>query len=119
MEHKHTSCLVSPALDVIAGKWKTTILLILLFEGTKRFSELNNAIPLITKKMLTSQLRELEDQDIILRVVYPVIPPKVEYSLTEYGHTLEPILHLMHAWGTAHVVHMNNKVPESEAVVMV
>ncbi|NHN33027.1 winged helix-turn-helix transcriptional regulator [Paenibacillus agricola] len=109
MEAKHTLCLVNPALEVIAGKWKTTILLILLFEGTKRFSELNNAIPLITKKMLTSQLRELEDQDIILREVYPVVPPKVEYSLTEYGRTLEPILHLMHDWGSAHVSHMANK----------
>jgi DNA-binding HxlR family transcriptional regulator len=103
------SCKVEPALDVLVGKWKSTILQYLLLQGTKRFSELHHAIPDITKKMLTSQLRELEEQDIIQRVVYPVVPPKVEYSLTEYGLTLTPILHLMHEWGTAHVEHMRLK----------
>lgn len=99
-------CQVDKALEVMVGKWKPIILLHLLFGGTKRFSELKRLIPDITQKMLTTQLRELEEQDIIRRVVYPQVPPKVEYSMTDYGKTLEPILTMMHQWGTAHLEHM-------------
>lgn len=72
-----------------------------------RFSELKRLIPGITKKMLTTQLRELEYHDIINRKVYAQIPPKVEYSITEYGKKLEPILQLMHEWGLQHIEHLN------------
>ena len=109
-------CRINPVLEVLVGKWKSTILLHLYFEGTKRFSELQKAIPDITKKMLTSQLRELEDQDVVRRVVYPVVPPKVEYSLTDYGYTLGPILRLMNEWGTAHDIRMRNKQMELQTV---
>lgn len=112
MEHDMSNCRVEPALDVLVGRWKLPILYF-LFQGTKRFSELQKGIPNITKKMLTSQLRELEEQDIIRRVIYPVIPPKVEYSLTDYGSTLEPILKLMHQWGCEHVEHMRRKEQKS------
>ncbi|RNB88559.1 transcriptional regulator [Brevibacillus nitrificans] len=105
MEHTMEACALDPALDVIVGKWKCSILFH-LFHGTKRFSELQKGIPDITKKMLTSQLRELEEHDIIQRVVYPVVPPKVEYSLTEYGRTLEPVLSSIHQWGRSHAEHM-------------
>ncbi len=85
--------------DVIGGKWKLLILW-RLHKGTKRYSELKNDIPKITSKMLTSQLRELENDEIIHRKVYPVVPPKVEYSLTPLGNTLIPVLSNMANWGT-------------------
>ncbi|UJL47671.1 helix-turn-helix transcriptional regulator [Virgibacillus sp. NKC19-16] len=103
-------CRVEDALGILVGKWKPIILLHLLQEGTKRFSELKRSMPGITQKMLTKQLRELEDEDIIERVVYPQVPPKVEYSITEYGRSLEPILEAMHEWGTKHMLHKRNKV---------
>jgi DNA-binding HxlR family transcriptional regulator len=109
MEFQVNLCQVDKALEVMVGKWKPVILLHLLHGGTKRFSELKRLIPDITQKMLTAQLRELEEQDIIERVVYPQIPPKVEYSMTDYGRTLEPVLNLMHQWGTAHLKHMQEK----------
>src|SRR6478609_2345504 len=102
-------CNVEDALGILVGKWKPIILLHLLKEGTQRFSELKRSIPGITQKMLTNQLRELVDEDIILRVVYPQVPPKVEYSITEYGRSLEPILHAMHEWGTKHTLHKTQK----------
>ena len=98
-------CRVEDALGILVGKWKPIILLILLQEGTHRFSELKRRVPGITQKMLTNQLRELEEEDIITRKVYPQVPPKVEYSITEYGKSLEPILVAMHDWGTAHTLH--------------
>lgn len=98
-------CRVEDALGILVGKWKPIILLYLLQKGTLRFSELKRSVPGITQKMLTNQLRELEDEDIIQRVVYPQVPPKVEYSITEYGRSLEPILEAMHEWGIAHTVH--------------
>lgn len=105
MERKPDNCRVEDALGILVGKWKPIILLYLLQEGTKRFSELKRNMPGITQKMLTKQLRELEDEDIILRVVYPQVPPKVEYSMTEYGRSLEPILEAMHDWGAKHTEH--------------
>lgn len=84
-------------------------LLHLFNEGTQRFSELKRLMPEITQKMLTKQLRELEDEDIIIRVVYPQVPPKVEYSISDYGKSLQPILDTMHEWGTAHALHIQTK----------
>ena len=97
-------CRVEDALGILVGKWKPVILLNLLHGGTKRFSELKRDMPEITQKMLTKQLRELESEDIVKRVVYAQVPPKVEYSITEYGKTLEPILEAMHEWGTKHTL---------------
>ncbi|SEN71094.1 DNA-binding transcriptional regulator, HxlR family [Mesobacillus persicus] len=109
MEKKPELCQVEDALGILVGKWKPIILLYLLQQGTKRFSELKRSLPGITQKMLTKQLRELEDEDIIERVVYPQVPPKVEYSITEYGRTLEPILEAMHEWGKSHTAHKRKK----------
>lgn len=72
-------------------------------EGTKRFGELKNLMPGITQRMLVNQLRELEDHLIVHREVYPVVPPKVEYSLTEQGRTLIPILDSMYEWGKEYI----------------
>ncbi|MCT2535481.1 helix-turn-helix transcriptional regulator [Aquibacillus koreensis] len=105
-------CKVEDALGILVGKWKPIILLHLFKKGTQRFSELKRNVPGITQKMLTKQLRELEDEDIIERVVYPQVPPKVEYSITEYGKSLEPILHAMHEWGTKHTIHKQQKLKE-------
>ncbi|MEQ6375611.1 helix-turn-helix domain-containing protein [Bacillaceae bacterium S4-13-58] len=106
-------CRVEDALGILVGKWKPIILLNLLKNGTQRFSELKRSMPGITQKMLTNQLRELEDEDIIQRVVYPQVPPKVEYSITEYGRSLEPILEAMHEWGTKHTLHKMEKLQQS------
>ena len=94
-------CPVTTTLSVIGGKWKPIILHIIRDE-TRRFGEIRKLIPAITQKMLTQQLRELEEDGIINRRVYPVVPPKVEYSLTEYGRSLKPILEAMAAWGLKH-----------------
>lgn len=88
-------------LNVIGGKWKPIILWHLL-EEKKRFSELQRSISGISQKILTSQLRELENDLIIHREVYKQIPPKVEYSITEYGKTLQPILESIGNWGEKH-----------------
>lgn len=93
-------CPVTATVGVIGGKWKPIILYILSQE-TRRFSELKRFIPGITQKMLTQQLRELEHDGIVHREVYPVVPPQVEYSLTDKGRTLGPILQAMERWGNA------------------
>ena len=102
-------CQIVVALDTIVGKWKPIILHHLMSGEPLRFSELRRRIPDITQRMLTMHLRELEDHDIVHRDVYPQVPPKVEYSITAYGKTLEPLLDAMHEWGAAHLAHMEQK----------
>ncbi|MGX4588411.1 winged helix-turn-helix transcriptional regulator [Paenibacillus chitinolyticus] len=102
-----TFCKFETALEILVGKWKPVILLRLFSNGTMRFSELQKAIPDITKKMLTQQLRELEYHDIVHREIYRQIPPKVEYSITEYGKGMATILQALNDWGVAHVEHLN------------
>ena len=94
-------CPVAATLEVIGGKWKPLILFHLR-DRAMRFSELRRAVPQATQKMLTQQLRDLERDGIIHREVYAVVPPKVDYSLTEYGQTLKPLLGLMCTWGSRH-----------------
>ncbi|SMQ86730.1 transcriptional regulator, HxlR family [Bacillus sp. OV166] len=93
------NCEKELSLAVIGGKWKMLILWHLGKEGTKRFNELKSLMPGITQRMLVNQLRELEEDLIIHREVYPVVPPKVEYSMTEHGESLMPILESMYEWG--------------------
>lgn len=94
-------CPVEVTVDVIGGKWKGLILYHLT-SGPKRFNELGRLLPKTTQRMLTLQLRELEKDGIIHREVYKEIPPKVEYSLTNFGETLKPIIFLMRDWGEAY-----------------
>ena len=96
------TCPVETTLDLIGGKYKSLILWH-LSDGKLRFSELRSRIKKATPKMLTQQLRELETQHLIHREVFPVIPPKVEYSLTETGKSLMPILVAMRDWGAGYM----------------
>ncbi|GGG75891.1 winged helix-turn-helix transcriptional regulator [Paenibacillus radicis (ex Gao et al. 2016)] len=93
------NCEKELTLSVIGGKWKLIILWHLGKQGPQRFSELQRLLPKITHKMLTSQLKELMDDGIIHREVFPEVPPRVEYSMTELGMTLLPILEMMYTWG--------------------
>ena len=95
------TCPVEATLDLIGGKYKTLILWH-LSEGKLRFSELKKLVS-ATPKMLTQQLRELESQRLVHREVFPVVPPKVEYSLTEQGRSLMPILVAMRDWGSEYL----------------
>jgi DNA-binding HxlR family transcriptional regulator len=102
MSAKTYNCPVEAAIDVIGGKWKPLILW-WLHQRTYRFAELRRLMPGITEKMLTQQLRELEADGIVNRRVYPTVPPKVEYSLTEYGRTLKQALEAICEWGSIHM----------------
>ncbi|CUH97719.1 hypothetical protein P22_3854 [Propionispora sp. 2/2-37] len=102
-------CSVAYTLSIVGGKWKWLILFKLFQNGVLRYGEIKKHIPPITHKMLSQQLKELETEQLINRKEYHQIPPKVEYSLTERGETLIPILQLMSEWG------IKNK-PESTAI---
>jgi len=102
-EERIFHCPVEAILSVIGGKYKCIVLYHLGHEPKLRFSELRKLLPQATSKMLTQQLRELEADGIINREVYPVVPPKTEYSLTEYGRTLTPLMEAMCSWGKEHM----------------
>lgn len=97
-------CATEVALEIIGGKWKLVILHN-LFEGTKRFGELRRAMPHITQRMLTRQLRELEEDGLVKRRVYAQVPPKVEYTLTNTGESLKPIVRQIDEWGEWYLKH--------------
>ena len=97
-----SACPVITTLAVIGGKWKPAILWELRQHRVRRFGKLKRSLPSITQKMLTQQLRELEADGIIRRKVYAEVPPRVEYTLTDYGATLTPILNEMAHWGQNH-----------------
>lgn len=103
MERKKYNISVEATLEVIGGKWKCVILCHLT-HGKKRTSDLKRIMPGITQKMLTQQLRELENDGIVKRIVYNQVPPKVEYELSEYGRSLEPILTALCNWGDQHII---------------
>lgn len=102
------NCPVDATIDLIGGKYKAVILWHLI-ENKKRFSELKRLIPKATEKMLTQQLRDLERDGLINRTVYPVVPPKVEYNLTDFGRTIIPVLSAMCSWGENYLQSTNMK----------
>ncbi len=106
----NANCPVAAALKLIGGKYKALILWH-LWGKVLRFGELKKQVPEATPKMLTQQLRELEDDGLIARKVYPVVPPKVEYSLTALGESLFPILKAMYEWGSGLML-SEGKIPE-------
>ncbi len=95
-------CSVEAAISLIDGKWKCVILFQLL-RGTLRFNEIRRRVPGVTQRMLTNQLRELEADGLIVRQVYAEVPPKVEYSLSPLGRSLEPVLLSLKGWGDANI----------------
>jgi len=99
---QESGCPVEKTLQIIGGRWKALILRELL-QGTRRFGELKRGLGKITQKMLTQQLRELEKEGILNRKVYAQVPPKVEYSLTPLGESLDVVLEAMHHWGLKHL----------------
>ncbi|MFH9736894.1 winged helix-turn-helix transcriptional regulator [Streptomyces roseolus] len=92
-------CGIDAAMDVVAGKWKSLILWELHTHGTLRFAELRRGLSGVSEKMLVQHLREMEEDGLVSREVYPVVPPKVEYSLTEYGVSLNAALESLAVWG--------------------
>ncbi|SHG14595.1 transcriptional regulator, HxlR family [Bacteroides luti] len=100
---KKINCPVTATLELIGGKWKT-IILYCLSSSTKRFGEIAVRIPNISRKVLTEQLKELENDGLILREHYKEIPPRVEYSLTDLGKSLSPVFHELEIWGTENVL---------------
>lgn len=111
-------CPVELTLNVIGGKWKSVILFYLIQKGTLRFNEFRRLMPRITLQMLTNQLRELEVDGVVHREVYPQVPPKVEYSLTPFGKSLEPIILLMIEWGRRHEKRLLADTDEGAAASM-
>lgn len=95
---KLPDCPVETTLTLISNKWKVLILRDLLI-GTKRFGELKRSVGNVSQKVLTAQLRQMEESGLLTRTVYPEVPPRVEYTLTELGYSLKPVLDAMWDWG--------------------
>jgi DNA-binding HxlR family transcriptional regulator len=105
-KQRHTEypdCPIEAALDVIGGKWKS-IILFRIMEDTRRFNELRRLIPKVTQRTLTNQLRELERDGLIKRKIYAEVPPKVEYSATELGQSLQPVLEAISHWSEVYLL---------------
>ncbi|MBI3452134.1 MAG: helix-turn-helix transcriptional regulator [Rhodospirillales bacterium] len=112
----YLQCLIEATLDMIGGKWKGAILMQLL-EGTKRFGELRRLLPKATQRTLTQQLRGMERDGLVDRRVFAQVPPKVEYSLTDRGRSLRPVLVDLKNWGEAHVLGTRQKKNPPAAIV--
>jgi DNA-binding HxlR family transcriptional regulator len=95
--------------EVLYGKWKIRLLWF-IHEGHKRPSELQRKIPDASRRVLNIQLKELEEHDLVTKVIYPVVPPKVEYSLTAFGETLIPVLSVLGKWGDVHEAHLRSLI---------
>lgn len=107
-----TACPVEATLSLISDKWKFLILRDLL-TGTKRFGELKKSIGTISQKVLTSNLRAMEDDGLLMREVFAEVPPRVEYTLTERGASMAPIIEAMRAWGEAHMAELATEEEEA------
>ncbi|WP_269792603.1 helix-turn-helix domain-containing protein [Stenotrophomonas sp. Iso1] len=113
-----SGCAVETTLSVMGGTWKPIVLFHLL-GGKKRFMELSRAIPSVTQRMLTLQLRELEQAGIVHRTVHPEVPPRVDYALTALGQTLQPVLLAMREWGIGYAQALQDQpLPQATCVAM-
>ncbi|MDK0520137.1 helix-turn-helix domain-containing protein [Streptomyces sp. ML-6] len=109
-------CGIDAAMDVVTGKWKSLILWELHEHGTRRFAELRRGLPGVSEKMLVQHLREMEEDGLVHREVYAVVPPRVEYSLTEHGVTLNTALESLAEWGQERIRRIGaEKVPADAA----
>lgn len=97
-------CPLTAAIEVLGGRWNL-IVLYWLADGTRRFSDLQRLIPDVTHKMLTSTLRQLESAGLVDRHIYPEVPPRVEYSLSEHGRSAQPVIEAVRRWGHQHLQH--------------
>lgn len=104
----NASCGMAYTLSLIGGRWKPNILWQLLIHGRMRYSELRKMIPKVSERMLVAQLRELEKDQLIDRIVHPEVPPRVEYELTELGYSMKPMLESISDWGAMHRQATNN-----------
>ncbi len=100
-EQNSPACPVETTLTLISNKWKVLILRDLI-PGSRRFGELRRSLGGVSQKVLTAQLRQMEHSGLLTRTVYPEVPPKVEYALTDVGHSLKPMLDAMQAWGESY-----------------
>ncbi|ARC85921.1 hxlR-like helix-turn-helix family protein [Clostridium argentinense CDC 2741] len=114
IKNKEYQCSMELTIDLIGGKWKSLILWHLSKE-TLRFSELKRLLPKVTQKMLTQQLRDLENDGFIIRKVYAQVPPKVEYSLSDLGKSVVPILQLMCDWANEYIDHLCENVKDDKS----
>lgn len=110
---EYIQCPFHLAMNLLEGRWKFAILYVLSAEGTLRFKELERAIPGISTRMLTKELKHLERNGIVRRVPYATVPPKVEYSLTEIGKSTAPVIDSIRAWGDHYLHAMNAKNVET------
>ncbi|EJS72332.1 transcriptional regulator [Bacillus cereus] len=108
IQHGNFNCEKELTLSIISGKWKVVILWHLGVEGPHRFSELQRLFPSISHKVLSNQLKELMEDGIVHRTVYPEIPPRVEYYMTELGMSLLPIVEMMYDWGKMRMEQIRN-----------
>ncbi|MBN9431082.1 MAG: helix-turn-helix transcriptional regulator [Bosea sp.] len=113
-DRRFAACPVEVTLDLIDGKWKGVVLYH-LGNGPLRFNELRRVTPNTTQRMLTKQLRELEADGLVIRTVYPEIPPRVDYRLSARGESLQPIIAALKAWGTQHLAEMLGGAEGDEA----
>ncbi|MGY2680739.1 winged helix-turn-helix transcriptional regulator [Pseudomonas sp. CHM02] len=107
-------CSMEAVLHIIGGKWKGVILYHLLLDGTHRFNELQRQLTGIPPRLLVKQLRDLEEDGLVVRTVYAVVPPKVEYSLSEEGRSLEPFLMGLSTWGKGWLERRGMTIPEEK-----
>lgn len=105
----NSDCRVEAALAILSGKWKLKIYKAIQFQGASRFSEIRNSIQKISEKTLTAQLREMEADGLISRMVYPEVPPKVEYRLTQLGETLEAVFQALNSLGKNYIQNRETK----------
>ncbi|CAD76347.1 winged helix-turn-helix transcriptional regulator [Rhodopirellula baltica] len=110
------ACPVEATLELIGGKWKGIVLYYLMVDGRLRFSVLKRKVGCVTQRMLTKQLRELEDSGLVNRIVYAEVPPRVEYELTEEGESLTPVLLTLKKWGEAHALQLLQERENRKAV---
>ena len=113
---RHPGSPLEVCAEIIGGKWKGPILFYLA-EGPKRFGELRRLIPEVTQRVLTRQLRQLEKHGVVRRNVYAQVPPKVEYSLSDLGHSLDPILHVMRSWGAMYLKQHTRSIECSQPAI--
>jgi len=115
---EYEQCPFHLAMSILEGKWKFAILYVLSAQGTLRFKELERAIPEISTRMLTKELKHLEQKGVVTRTPYATVPPKVEYSLTEIGQSTAPIIASISQWGENYLKAVKLKAIEPKAVTV-